>query len=124
MAGARYVVLQLRESQPGVGFRAIDRISGDELFLIDQQISRTVATGGCLAGRVLAMPELHMLSGAELPVPAEALGAVVELAEELRRVAGGGPGRLPPGVELDFAEIITGTLLDAGAAEGIAYVQA
>lgn len=66
--GARFSIYEALRIEPGVGFYARDRIRhGDEIFVVDRGLSRSVA-GYLLAGRLVFYPEFAITTGSCLPI--------------------------------------------------------
>jgi len=112
---AKYRVLVVQSAAPGAGLYCQDALNGEELFLMDLALSRSVPSGkAALATRTLPLGEYWMTSGAGLPIHSG-----TDIPAALRQVQS---GRREP---LEHPSLIALSVVRAcladGAADHVAY---
>lgn len=87
MASAIFSLFRVMGRDDCAGVRALDLLSGETLWIVDEDLERTAAPGAELAQRVFRVHEFWMTTGAP-----------IALAEEVwRELEGMGVGRSPKG---------------------------
>ena len=69
---AKYRVLVAQSALPGAGLYCRDVLNGEEMFLMDLGLSRTVSRDAMLGTRTIPLGEFWMTGGAGLPIDCEA----------------------------------------------------
>jgi hypothetical protein len=88
MRAARFSLLAIEGTEPGVGVRVIDLMRDESLFVVDVGFSRSATVGMLLATRLVRLEEgAYLTTGAALPL-----------------------GVLPPAIRTSFVELFRKTL--------------
>ena len=118
MMRARYRVLEVESTEPGVGVAAKDVLRGEKLFVMDRGFGSTACRDMFLAGTILTLPEFSMTTGGAIP-----LGDGWQ--EVVRQVCGAGAERgqaeLDRAMEARLALAMIRRALSEGWAEGVEY---
>jgi hypothetical protein len=104
MSQARYSIFLIENAEPGVGVHLRDVVRGDTHFVHDTNMSMTGKSGLLLAARIITVGEIHMTSGAALPMVAvPAHGREAFLAKEAARLKQMASGVDSPDNQSEFA---------------------
>jgi hypothetical protein len=114
-AQAKYRVLLLQSAVPEAGVHCRDVLSGEELFLMDLGLSRSLGSGkAAIATRTVPLGEYWMTGGAGLPITSrEAIKHALIGADIGKHKLLEGPG--------GFSLLIVRALLAVGVADHVAY---
>ena len=112
---AKYRILVVQSAMPDAGLHCHDVLNGDELFLMDLALSRSVPSGdAALVTRTIPLGDYWMTGGAGLPINSQkAVLHALSRIESGKDVSPEGPGSFPL--------LIVRTCLAAGVADYVAY---
>jgi hypothetical protein len=112
---AKYRVLTAQSAVPDAGVHCRDVLSGEELFLMDLGLSRSLGSGeAAFATRTIPLGEYCMTGGAGLPITShKAIQHALSRTDSGKHKLLEGPG--------SFALLIVRALLAAGVANHVAY---
>jgi hypothetical protein len=112
---AKYRILVVQSAVPEAGLHCHDVLNGEDLFLMDLALSRSVGSGdAALATRTIPLGEYWMTGGAGLPITSKkAILQALSRVESQEHGSLKGPGSV--------ALLIVRTCLAAGAADHVTY---
>jgi len=119
---ARYSLLLVKDTDPGLGLNVEDALRGDSLFLMDIRFSQTVTQDTVLATRVASLPRFSMTTGAALPLSLPILRDIEKgLITRFGRKRASDLRDLSPKEESDFEAICVRCCLAGGASRYVRY---
>jgi hypothetical protein len=121
---ARYTLVAVERTEPGVGVHVDDLFFEEPLFLMDVGFSNTAVPGAVLATRLKCQEGQWQTTGAALPVGRLTKTQQKSLVEGfLAELPGGSYRTLSREQASNVARTLIGGLLKKGAAEHIAYAE-
>ncbi|HUO10312.1 MAG TPA: hypothetical protein VM008_18545 [Phycisphaerae bacterium] len=114
MERTRYSIYRLEEQGKRAVMRFQDMLRGDRLWVVDENLSRTLKRGALLAGRMIPVPTYWMSTGAAFPVSNGVLGVV----KSALPVAPGGTEETLPQARAEMEEQLARMIIGAGLIEG------
>ncbi len=82
MLRARYSLFQVESVANGLGVNCRDILRGDGGTIVDEGLGSTAVPGVIVAGRLVALPELSMTTGAALAIDADVLEDITRTLED------------------------------------------
>ena len=124
IANHRYVVMQVLQTEPGVGIEAYDMYARQRLTVLDRGLGTSAGRHMIVAGELLwnARDDTYMTTGAMLPVPPDAIDRYEqEATRRLGDLDAVDWDALGPRQAATFAACVIRAILRAGGAAEIAY---
>lgn len=121
MARPRYSLYQAGKAIPGTGLELHDVVREEQLFVVDQTLSKTLGEGRVLGARLLPFPGYWMTSGAAVPLGDVAAAEIVTVFLPALRATEGSLQTLAPPAETELATVIIGAAMAEGGTTRIEY---
>ena len=122
MAGPRFSMFKVTESQSFTGVVVRDLVRSGTLFVVDEAMSTSVKPGQLLGLRLLPLPNYWMTSGAGFPLGPEVVEVVKRVfLPTLKLVEGDGLTDLSPAAEDELAAVVVGAAMRDGTTGDIAF---
>jgi hypothetical protein len=114
MLRPRYSLFEVEQTIGDVGLHLRDIFRKDAIFVIDPLVSMNAGTRGILAGRLLTVGDISMLTGATLSVDAAALVHIMEVFAEAGFAPLQGPSQLTPDQQAIYSALVIRSCLEEG----------
>ena len=92
----RFVIFEIQRSVQGLGVYISDVLVGDELFIVDRNLSQTAEIGDLFAARLISVEDWWATTGAGFPVDISVIQSVPRHLRNLYRDKGDRPEEIPP----------------------------
>ena len=122
MRQARFSLVEVEASEPGVGVQVRDVLRDESLFIVDVGFSSTARPRMVLAARIMAPAGITMTTGAALPFSTLSVAERARVLQEVTTILGGADFRdVSAEKASEVTTLIIRTCLQKGAAEKIRY---